>query len=190
MKVLTIFASPRSNGNTDRVLGWIEGDLREGGHSVERIPLTTQDVRDCAACLACAESNDEPGCVLQDDVRNILEKMRTADAVLFASPLYMWGVTGTLKRLYDRFLCLVRGWGTAEHSSFIEGKRLAQLITCAGGDGENTAPASTSFDRLAGFLKADSLGTYVFPDCTEPSKLPNLHGRKARELAERLTESL
>ena len=188
MNVLTVFASPREDGNTDRVLGWVEADLREEGHTVERVRLTTLDVRDCAACLGCAESDDDPGCVLQDGVSGILSRIRAADAVVFASPLYMWGVTGTLKRLYDRTLCLVRGWGTPQHRSFVEGKRMAQLITCAGGDGENTEPASTSFDRLAEFLKADSLGTFVFPDCTEPSRLPNMHGRKARTLVERITE--
>jgi len=189
MDVVTVFASPRMDGNTDRILGWVERDLREGRHTVERIHLNPLDIKDCTACLACAESADAPGCVLQDDVPMIFERILAADAIAFASPLYMWGVTAPLKALYDRSLCLVRGWGTPEHRSFITGKRTAQIICCAGGADANTEPVATSFSRLAVFLKAEDLGTFVFPNCTEPSQLPNLHGRKARELAERLVES-
>jgi multimeric flavodoxin WrbA len=121
-------------------------------------------------------------------VPDIFKKIRAADAVLFASPLYMWGVTGTLKRLYDRSLCLVRDWGTAEHRSFIEGKRMAQMITCAGGEGENTESAATSFARLTVFLKTVNRGTSVFPNCAEPSQLPNTHCEKVRQLAEQIVE--
>lgn len=186
MNVVTVFASPRPEGNTDRILGWVEQDLRQARHTVERIHLNPLDIRDCAACLACAESADKPGCALHDDVPEIFEKLLSSDAILFASPLYMWGVTGPMKMLFDRTLCFVRGWATPEHRSFIAGKRTAQLITCAGGDGENTAPAETAFSRLTVFLKTVNVGTFVFPNCTEPSELPNMHGQKARELAEQL----
>lgn len=188
MNVVTILTSPRPKGNTDRILMWVERALRDGEHSIERIHLNPLDVRDCAACLACAESSDEPGCVLQDDVLGVFERIMAADAVVFASPLYMWGVTGPLKMLFDRTLCLVRGWGTPEHRSFIDGTRAAQLVTCAGGDGENTEPVTACFSRLTTFLKADLRGTFVFPNCTEPARLPNAHGSKARELAARLAE--
>ncbi len=188
MDVMTILASPRPNGNTERVLDWAERALREHKHAVERIHLNPLDVKDCAACLACAESPDKPGCVIQDDVPVVLDRMIGGNAVVFASPLYMWGVTGPLKMLYDRCLCLVRGWGTTEHRSFGEGLRMAQLITCAGGEGDNTAPVTTTFSRFARFLKADDRGSYVFPNCTEPGRLPNTHGALARQLARQLAE--
>ncbi len=188
MNVVTILASPRPDGNTERILDWTERALREWKHSVERIHLNPLNVRDCAACLACAESTDEPGCALQDDIPHLFEKVIAADAAIFASPLYMWGVTGPLKMLYDRALCLVRNWGSPEHRSFVEGKRIAQLITCAGGEGENTEPVTTTFSRLAYFLKADHRGTFVFPNCTEPAQLPNTHGNVSRDLATRLVE--
>jgi len=188
MNVVTVFASPRPDGNTERILQWVEGALREGKHQVERVHLNPLDVRDCIACLACAESPEAPGCAIRDDIPAIFEKVIAADAAIFASPLYMWGVTSPLKALYDRTLCLVRGWGTPEHRTFVDGTRIAQLITCAGGEGENTEPAATAFSRLAYFLKADHRGTFVFPNCTEPKHLPNTHGNRARELAERLTE--
>jgi len=188
MNVVAILASPREEGNTERILDWTERALRDWNHSVERIHLKPLDVRDCAACIECAESTDRPGCVVEDDVPGIFRKIIAADAVIFASPLYMWGVAAPLKALYDRTLCLVRGWGSPDHRSFVEGKRISQLITCAGGEGENTEPVSTCFSRLATFLKADHRGTFVFPNCTEPRHLPNTHGNRSRELATRLVE--
>ncbi len=188
MNIVTILASPHQDGNTERVLDWTERALRDWRHSVERIHLNPLNVRDCAACLACAESADGPGCALQDDIPGVFEKIIEADAVVFASPLYMWGVTGPLKMLYDRSLCLVRGWGSPEHRSFIEGKRVVQLITCAGGDGDNTEPVKTCFSRLAVFLKADHRGTFACPNCTDPAHLPNTHGNISRDLATRLVE--
>jgi multimeric flavodoxin WrbA len=188
MNVVTILASPRAEGNTDRILGWVEEALRKAKHAVARIHLNPLDVRDCAACLACAEEADEPGCALRDDVLGVFEEILQSDAVVFASPLYMWGVSGPLKMLYDRTLCMVRGWGTAEHRSFLDGKRAAQLITCAGGEGGNTQPVEECFSRLTQFLKADDRGTFVFPNCTEPAQLPNTYGSRARDLARRLAE--
>lgn len=188
MNVVTILASPRPEGNTNRILDWVERALKDSKHAVERIHLNPLDVKDCAACLARAESADEPGRALHDDVPGVFERIMAADAVVFASPLYMWGVTGPLKMLFDRSLCLVRGWGTPGHRSFIDATRAAQLITCAGGDGDNTEPVTTCFSRLTAFLKADHRGTFVFPNCTQPEQLPNTHESKARELAARLAE--
>jgi len=188
MNVMTILASPRPDGNTERILDWTERALRDWKHTVERIHLNPLEVRDCEACLACAESADEPGCILQDDVPGIFRKAIEADAAVFASPLYMWGVTAPLKALYDRTLCLVRGWGTQDHRSFVAGTRIAQLITCAGEEGDKTGPAIKSFERIADFLKADHRGTFVFPNCTEPRHLPNTHGNRSRDLALRLVE--
>jgi multimeric flavodoxin WrbA len=188
MNVLTLLGSPRSDGNTDRILAWVERALRDGKHGAERFHLNALEIRDCAACYACAESEHEPGCALTDDAQMILKKMINADAVVFASPLYMWGVSGPMKQLYDRCLCLVRGWGGADHRSFVNGTRIAQLITCGGAEVDNPEAAETVFDRLSEFLKADNRGTFVFAHCTEPQHLPNSHGALARELAERLTE--
>jgi multimeric flavodoxin WrbA len=109
VNVVTVFASPRPKGNTNRILDWVERALEDGKHAVERIHLNPLEIKDCAACLACAESPDEPGCALHDDVPGVFERILAADAVVFASPLYMWGITGPLKMLFDRSLCLVRG---------------------------------------------------------------------------------
>jgi len=41
MNVLSIFGGPRKKGNTATILGWVEDELKDIGHQVERINLST-----------------------------------------------------------------------------------------------------------------------------------------------------
>ena len=188
MHVLVLLGSPRPEGNTARILNWVERDLAEFGHTSERIDLASLSIKGCASCFACAESQDEPGCALADDAGPLFEKMMAADAIVYATPLYMWGVSAQTKALIDRSLCLVRGYQSPEHQSFLEGKPTALVLTCGGPEKGNAEAVTTMFPRFADFLKLDDRGVYVFPHCAEPRHLPNTHGTKAREIAERLFE--
>lgn len=183
MKVLTLFASPRNDGNTNTILGWVEGALREQKHQIVRVDLSTLQIGACKSCYACTESSDAPGCVMMDDAQGIFEKMLDADAILFASPLYMWSYAGQLKPLLDRTLCMVRGYASSEHRSFLEGKQTALLVACGGPVEQNADAIQQIFPRIADFLKLDDRGVWIFPNCTEPKTLPNTHGNQARDLA-------
>jgi multimeric flavodoxin WrbA len=186
MNVLTLLSSPRSDGNTATVLGWVEDTLRRDKHTIERIGLADLHIAGCKACFACTESADEPGCALTDDGRQVLERMVAVDAILFATPLFMWSYAGQLKPLLDRTLCLARDYMGQNHRSFVAEKPAALLVTCGGPIERNADAVQLTFPRLAEYLKLDDRGVWVFPNCTEPSQLPNAHGQRARELARAL----
>lgn len=44
----------------------------------------------------------------KDDFNGIAEKLREADLVAFASPLYFWTISSRLKALIERFYCLAQ----------------------------------------------------------------------------------
>jgi len=186
MNVLTLLASPRSDGNTAAILGWVEAALRREKHTVERIDLAKLQIGGCTSCFACASSDKEPGCVVMDDAQSVLERMVAANAILFATPLYMWSYAGQLKPLLDRTVCLARDYMGANHRSFVDGKPSALLVACGGPIDDNADAIQVVFPRLAGYLKLDDRGVWVFPNCSEPSRLPNTHGDRARELAKAL----
>ncbi len=186
MRIVTVLGGPRTHGNTDRILDWAERAWQEWDHQVERINLAERPVSPCAACLACAESENEPGCVLSDAGHQVLAALVSADAMVFAAPLYMYGVPAQLKALFDRSICLVRHPGAARQRSFVQGKPAALLITCAGPIEGNADLVEESFRRYAEYACLDSRGTYVFPHCTDVAMLPNTHGGHARELARSL----
>jgi len=186
MNVVTIFGGPRLEGNTATVLGWVEGALREGGHTVGRFNLNELDIRGCQSCYACAESPDEPGCTLRDDAQPIFAAMAGADAVVFASPLYMWSVSGQLKLFLDRTLCLVKEYGGPNHKSFVEGARTTLLMTCMGPIEQNAEWARDQFAPYAHYCKYDLLDPWIVPGCSTPDQLGDDVKARAAQLAAKL----
>ena len=186
MNIVTVLGGPRTDGNTDRLLDWTERALKELHHEVTRINLAELTVNGCRSCFACRESADEPGCVVPDDVPGVFAKMIEADAIVYATPLYMWGFAAQLKALMDRSICLVRGYGGSEHRSFVEGKPAALLVACAGPEERNADLIQANFTRFANYTKLDDRGKFFFPLCTDVNMLPNTHGSLARELARAL----
>jgi len=96
VKVLAINGSPRGpRGNTDRILQpFLEG-AREAGAETETIYLKDKKINYCLGCFTCWTKT--PGvCVHQDDMPKLLEKMRQAHVLVYASPLYIFTVTAQM----------------------------------------------------------------------------------------------
>ncbi len=102
MKVLAINASPhRDKGNTALILNPFLDGMRENGAEVEVLYTKTMEIKPCLGCLKCWVKN--PGvCVLKDDMDPVLPKIREADVLVFATPLYWDGVSGPMKMFMDR----------------------------------------------------------------------------------------
>jgi multimeric flavodoxin WrbA len=182
MNVLTLLGSPRKRGNTATALGWFEADLQARGHQVERVNIVDHRVNGCLGCGKCLAVSDRPGCVQKDDAMGIFERMMAADKVVYASPLYCWGFSSQMKALIDRHFCLVKGYGTPEYKSFVDGKPMALLVTCAGPVEGNADLIQTLFDRVNDYGKSKVIGKYVIPFCTTPDAL----GNEAKGMVEKL----
>jgi multimeric flavodoxin WrbA len=50
-------------------------------------------------CLLCQQTQK---CVINDDVESILNKVKSADAIVFAMPIYYYEMSGQMKTLLDR----------------------------------------------------------------------------------------
>jgi multimeric flavodoxin WrbA len=102
--MLAIIGSPRTNGNTYKTIKLIEQRLIEKDNTVEfeYVQLSKTDMRTCKGCFACVEKGEE-NCPLKDDRKNLEIKMRKADAVIFASPVYTYNVSWIMKNFLDRF---------------------------------------------------------------------------------------
>jgi len=186
MRVVTIYGGPRPMGNTATVLGWVEEALRSRGHAVERSDLASLRIGGCSSCYACFASKTEPGCRVEDDANGIFDRMIAADAVVFASPLYMWGIAGPLKQFLDRTCCLVKDFQGPDYASLIAGKPAALIVTCLGPEANNADLVGPQFERWTRYAKLPSLGTWVVSGCSEPSELGDETEREAVELAAKL----
>ena len=179
MKVTTIFGSPRENGNTARVLGWVEEELKSKGHEIDRINITEYKVNGCNGCYSCQEKYDEPGCIQQDDAVALIRRLMDADAIIYASPLYCWGFTSQIKPFIDRHLCIVTGYGSTEWKSLIGGKRTGLLVTCAGPEEGNADHIKGMFKSLMHFVDCQPIGILVVPHTTTPDALTDETRQKA-----------
>jgi multimeric flavodoxin WrbA len=104
MQVVAINGSPKMDkGNTALILEpFLEG-LRRAGAEVELYYTKTLDIRPCHGDFRC--STDTPGeCFQQDDMQMLHPKLCEADLWVFATPVYVSGMTGPLKNLIDRIL--------------------------------------------------------------------------------------
>ncbi|WP_300673497.1 flavodoxin family protein [Desulfoluna sp.] len=172
MKVLTLLGSARKKGNTARALGWVEEELKSLGHEVEQIDLTRKEIKGCLGCAKCKENPKAIACIQKDDAEGILTKMMEADATLFTSPAYFWGVTAQVKALMDRSWSLVTGFHTPDHVSLVEGQRQALLVTGGGQYENNVEPIFTGFGRLQNFYKTVNAGELFIGGCTIDGNMP------------------
>lgn len=102
MKVIAFNGSPRKNGNTAMAMQLVLAELEKAGIETELIHVGNEKLRGCAACHACAKSQDGC-CIFKDDpVNEWIQKMTEADGILLGSPVYFSGVGGTMKNFLDR----------------------------------------------------------------------------------------
>ncbi|MFA6637036.1 MAG: flavodoxin family protein [Candidatus Omnitrophota bacterium] len=106
MKILVINGSPRGKrGNTYIMAEAFLQGAGEVGATVEQILLSKKTIKNCKGCFWCWLKT--PGkCVIKDDMDPILEKLKEADLLVFATPLYVDNVTGLMKNFMDRILPL------------------------------------------------------------------------------------
>ena len=109
MKVLVINGSPRKDrGATGGILSHFVEGMKEAGADVEIIYSIALDIADCRGCFNCWVST--PGkCIQDDDMTDVLAKIADADLLVLATPVYVDGMTGSLKTLLDRTIPLLHG---------------------------------------------------------------------------------
>lgn len=101
--ILVVRGGGRPNGNTARLVSEFVRGASEAGHLVESVSLKNYKVNGCLGCNACRYGKP---CVQKDEFNALAPKIRAADLVVFASPLYFWTISSELKAFIERFYCL------------------------------------------------------------------------------------
>jgi multimeric flavodoxin WrbA len=100
MKVLNILGSPRRKGTSSRIAQAFTDRIEKNGGEVNSFHLNELTYRGCQGCETCHTKKDS--CVLRDDLTPVLEAMRTADVIVFSTPVYYGDVSGQFKMFFDR----------------------------------------------------------------------------------------
>ncbi len=100
------FRNEKFSKTTFMVNNFIEG-AKQAGANIEYFKLKNYNIKDCTGCYTCWTKT--PGeCIFKDDMTMLRKKYREADLVVFASPLYIFNVTGILKTFMDRLLPIMK----------------------------------------------------------------------------------
>lgn len=97
--VLVISTSLRKGANSDTLADELIRGAKDAGNNVEKISLEGKTIGFCKGCLACQKTQE---CVIKDDASNIVEKVKNADIIVFAAPIYYYEMCGQMKTLLDR----------------------------------------------------------------------------------------
>jgi multimeric flavodoxin WrbA len=99
MRVLGIMGSPRRNSNTEILLDKALEGATEAGAEIEKVLISKLRISPCLEIYACFKDGN---CTIRDDMQPLYDKLVEADHVVFASPMFFYGVTGQAKALIDR----------------------------------------------------------------------------------------
>ena len=123
MKILAVNGSPRgAKGNTECILqSFLEG-ARDANAETKIVYLKDKQIEHCLGCFTCWTKT--PGvCVHEDDMPPLLERLRKADVVVFATPLYVFTVSGLMKDFMDRMIPLAQPYILQRGDHFIHPPR-------------------------------------------------------------------
>jgi multimeric flavodoxin WrbA len=99
MKVLGIMGSPRRQSNTEILLDRALAGAKKMGAAVEKVAVSELKVHPCLEIYACRKDGK---CAIKDDMQQLYEKLLEADHIVFASPIFFYGLTSQAKAIVDR----------------------------------------------------------------------------------------
>jgi len=100
MKVTAIVGSPRRTGNSAKLVESILDGASDSGAAVSIHYLGEKTIKPCIGCYSCEKTKE---CIIKDDdMSEIYPDMDSADAYVFASPVYFNQVSGQFKTFLDR----------------------------------------------------------------------------------------
>lgn len=111
MKVIGFNGSPRKDGNTAALMGYLFREIEKEDIETELVQLSAKAIHGCIACYKCFDNQDRRCSVKKDAANEYIEKMIAAQGIVLASPSYFQDVTSEMKALIDRagFVGLANG---------------------------------------------------------------------------------
>ena len=159
MRIIVLMGSPNKNGSTKILVDSFVQGATEAKHTCEVIDVCRANVHPCIGCVRCGY---EGPCVQKDDVEEIRAKLLDSDMVVFATPLYYYGMTAQLKAVVDRF-CAYNGSLNSKHLK-------SALVTAAWNADDWTFDALTAhYKTLVRYINFEDKGTVLGYGCGTPS---------------------
>lgn len=100
MKIVIINGSARKGNTLTAINAFIKGASEKN-----EIEIIEPDKLNIAPCKGCGVCQCSKGWVDKDDTNPTIDKIAAADMILFATPVYWWGMSAQLKLIIDKCYC-------------------------------------------------------------------------------------
>jgi NAD(P)H-dependent FMN reductase len=154
MHIVAFNGSPRRNGNTSLMLAELLRGVRDGGGEAREFVAQDLNLKNCIGCLRC---NIIKRCALPgDDWSDVSRQILSADALIFATPVYFHHLPAPLKKIIDRFRSFIHVQITPEsirHTPWTPWNKRFVLLLCMGSsDSADARPVIDLFSFMTGIL--------------------------------------
>lgn len=150
MKILVLTGSPRKNGNSNTLASEFIRGAEEAGHEVVRFDAAFKEVHPCIACNQCGMNGP---CVFKDDFEFVRRHIADAGCVVFATPMYYFGISAQLKAVIDRFYAI--------NGEIHRPKKAVLLMTYANTAVSEAEPIRSHYDVLLKYLGWSDAGRVI-----------------------------
>ncbi|MDH7601657.1 MAG: flavodoxin family protein [Armatimonadota bacterium] len=150
-KLVCVLGSPRAGGNSETIAIRLVDKAKQLGATTECFRLHDMTLKGCSGCMGCKTQSDS--CVVQDDMKSVLDAVAGADAVVLTSPIYFGQISGQLKCFVDRtFSYLVPDFFKTSNPSRLQpGKKLALILT-QGDPNESAHNIAPEYEEIFKFM--------------------------------------
>jgi multimeric flavodoxin WrbA len=144
MNILAILGSRNTEGQTARATGALLAGT--GSENAEQVFLPKCNLERCRQCdeRGWGLCRSEGRCVIDDDFADLVEKIKAADAVVFATPVYFGDLSESMRAFTDRLRRVIRH---AQDKRGIQDK-IAVGICVAGGGGGGAPACAVSLEKV------------------------------------------
>lgn len=160
MKIIILQGSPNQDGSTALLCEEFARGAHHSGHEIERIDIAQLAIAPCTGCVHCGYG--ARACIQHDDMQVVRKKILGANMLVFATPLYYYGMSAQLKTVIDRFCA---------DNVAIDNKGLKAALICAAWNADNwTFDALVShYQTLCRYLNMHDEGMILGYGCGTPS---------------------
>lgn len=170
MRILALNGSHRGEaGCTQWLLDKLAEGATEAGAEFETVILAKQKIKPCNGCETCHTTHHYLQCIHEeeDDVKAIFKKMRAADILIYATPVYIFSMSGLMKTFLERLnstagtdrICLTKSglfFGSTDKD--FHAKPFVVLTCCGNVENETVKNVVSYFDTFSKFLDAPIVG--------------------------------
>lgn len=163
MSIAVIYGSTRINGNTEQL----------AEHVIQGLEVEKIFLRDFLIRPIDDRRHTEGGFTdVDDDYSQLVERMMKHDTFIFATPIYWYSMSGTMKNFIDRWSHTMRDEKFPEFKKQLGSKKA--YVVAVGGDNPylKGLPLIQQFNYIFEFMSI-SFGGYVLGKASRPGDITN-----------------